>query len=265
MAEKRTIIALDVDGTLKEYGGLISRSTIEHLKPLTHIGICSARADAPDIASRLGLGFGMTGKYECLKEFERQWGKGVVGKLYIGDLPLDEEAAKRAGWNFVNVNHIKLNLGSGGDIRYGYINIDIRPLPGTNLILDLENQKLPFEDGIVEEVVAQDVLEHISWRKLEGLVKEIWRVLKPGGTLYVRVPDTKRIVDKVLNGQARLPGLHGWKLLSFMLGGEQDYPENFHKSFFTKDLLKEFLEGVGFEVYEIWNDNGNVVAYARKK
>lgn len=252
---KRTIIALDVDGTLKDYGGVISEETIERLKPLTHIGICSSRNDAWEIAKKYGLGFGETGKSSCLQHFRELWGKDCVGLLYIGDSKQDEEEARKAGWNFVYVNDIKLNVGSGEDIRFGYINIDIRPVKGTNLILDLEKQDLPFEDDIISEIVAQDVLEHIEYDRVEHVVKEFYRVLKPKGRLIVRVPDIIRIVSMYADD---------YKKMSYFIFGGKKHEYDVHKTAFTKYSLSRLLRTIGFRIKNMWNDGTNLIIEAYK-
>ncbi len=52
-----------------------------------------------------------------------------------------------AGWNFADVNHLRLNLGAGGDVHRGYVNIDVRLLPGIDIVRDLEKDPIPFPDG----------------------------------------------------------------------------------------------------------------------
>ncbi len=63
--------------------------------------------------------------------------------------------------------------------------IDVTPLPGVNLVCDL-SQGLPLAGDSVDEVVCVHVLEHIG--DLKGIMREIHRVLKPGGVLKIWVP-----------------------------------------------------------------------------
>jgi SAM-dependent methyltransferase len=53
---------------------------------------------------------------------------------------------------------------------------------------------LPFADGEFDRIVAAEVLEHI-WRDVDA-IKELVRVLRPGGTLAVSVP---RWLPEVIN------------------------------------------------------------------
>lgn len=79
----------------------------------------------------------------------------------------------------------RLNLGCGSDIRQGYVNLDRVSLPGVDVAHDLEKLPLPFEDGSFDEILCQDVLEHLDY---VPLMRELHRILVPGGTLVIRVP-----------------------------------------------------------------------------
>jgi len=79
----------------------------------------------------------------------------------------------------------KLNLGCGKDIREGWENLDCVALPGVNIVHDLNRLPLPLESGIYDEVACQDVLEHIEFIPL---LKEIHRILVPGGKVRIQVP-----------------------------------------------------------------------------
>ncbi len=156
---------------------------------------------------------------------------------------------------------MKLNIGCGNNILKDYINIDIRKIDGVDLILDLEKQELPYDNESVDEILAYDVLEHISHNKIWDVLNDMYRVLKKGGILHIRVPDTDNIYLKSL----KYEGIERFKMLSYWLGGGQDYPENTHKSFFTKDSLKAILEYYGFKIIELWNDDSNIVCKAVKE
>jgi len=79
----------------------------------------------------------------------------------------------------------KLNLGCGTDIRYGFINLDIAPINGVDVVHNIEGNPLPFENDTFDEVLCQDILEHLEYIPV---LKEIHRILKKGGKLKIRVP-----------------------------------------------------------------------------
>jgi len=127
---------------------------------------------------------------------------------------------------------MKLNLGCGFDKRPGYVNIDIRPEVRPDLILDLEKRRLPFANNSVDEILAKDVLEHFSFRRVRDILKDWHRVLRPGGRLLLQVPDLEFLARNVILGGA------DWEQISFWVYGAQDYPQNLHKSGFTIPTLR---------------------------
>lgn len=84
---------------------------------------------------------------------------------------------------------MKLNLGCGFRKQKGFCNIDNRPEVEPDLVCDVI-QGLPFDDDSVDMVLANDFLEHIPIGKTVGVIFEIWRVLKPGGTFESLTPAT---------------------------------------------------------------------------
>jgi SAM-dependent methyltransferase len=79
----------------------------------------------------------------------------------------------------------RLNLGCGTDIRSGWVNLDRSALPGVDVAHDIEQLPLPFSDDSFDYVLCQDVLEHVD---CPALLSDIWRILRPGGTVHIRVP-----------------------------------------------------------------------------
>jgi SAM-dependent methyltransferase len=86
-----------------------------------------------------------------------------------------------------NNSVVRLNLGSGGKPIDGYINVDINPRsPGVSVVHDLDIYPWPFEDAIASEIVLNQCLEHITDNN--RAMKEIHRILKPGGKAHISVP-----------------------------------------------------------------------------
>jgi len=78
---------------------------------------------------------------------------------------------------------MKLNLGCGNQRIDGWIGIDKVQTSATDIVRDLR-RGLPFSDSTVDEVICDNVLEHIG-------LNEIYRVLKPGGRATLIVPDAR--------------------------------------------------------------------------
>lgn len=65
------------------------------------------------------------------------------------------------------------------------ITVDILSFPCVDIVADL-NLAWPFEDNSVESISAIHLVEHLD--SLIHFMNESWRVLKPGGSLYLETP-----------------------------------------------------------------------------
>ena len=61
-----------------------------------------------------------------------------------------------------------------------------------DVVHDLNDLPLPFDDNVFDEIHCVDVLEHIGsqgdWRQWFGMFDEFWRILKPGGRFSCAAP-----------------------------------------------------------------------------
>jgi len=82
---------------------------------------------------------------------------------------------------------IKLNVGCGTNYKAGYIGIDREKFnEHVDIVMNIESDRLPYDDSTVDEVYCAHVLEHLD--RPELLIKEFYRVLKPGALLHIIVP-----------------------------------------------------------------------------
>ena len=80
----------------------------------------------------------------------------------------------------------KLNLGCGYDIKEGWVNLDIAKLEGVDVVHDLNNLPLPFQDNEFDYIMCYDIIEHIF--EYIPLMKELHRILKKDGIIEIKVP-----------------------------------------------------------------------------
>ncbi|MBA2643092.1 MAG: class I SAM-dependent methyltransferase [Actinobacteria bacterium] len=80
---------------------------------------------------------------------------------------------------------------AGVDIASTAIELASRRLPEADLRVAPLND-LPFEAQSFELVVANDVLQHVPEGELPESLRELHRVLVPGGTLFVRTNGSRR-------------------------------------------------------------------------
>ena len=57
--------------------------------------------------------------------------------------------------------------------------------------VDLERQKLPFDDNSVDMITCFEVIEHLD-NPLNMLTEALW-VLRVGGSLVISTPDLRRV------------------------------------------------------------------------
>ena len=81
--------------------------------------------------------------------------------------------------------NIILDIGSGVfKLRDDVINIDINNYKEVDLVCDAKN--IPFADNSIDQIFNFSLLEHT--KDPFAIMDEIYRVLKPGGTVYTLVP-----------------------------------------------------------------------------
>lgn len=96
------------------------------------------------------------------------------------------------------------NIGAGGNILRGYINVDYGWVAGLDLCWDI-TKKLPLRSNSLKGVFTEHTLEHLVWSDaLKVMLPEMFRILKPGGTLRISVPDAEKAVG--LYNEAQLDG-----------------------------------------------------------
>lgn len=93
---------------------------------------------------------------------------------------------------------IQLELGAFKP-RQGWITVDLTE--GSDLFLDL-SQPIPFPDGSVAHLYSSHMLEHFYYHDLLDLLAECYRILKPGGSFKVAVPNARIYLEAYFNPQA---------------------------------------------------------------
>lgn len=109
---------------------------------------------------------------------------------------MNKERVMPATWYTSNDGLLKksgkvhLDIGCGANKNPGFIGIDMLPLPGVDIIHDLEDTPWPLPDESIDMATASHVLEHINPHKgvFIDVMNEIWRVLKPNAQFAFVVP-----------------------------------------------------------------------------
>lgn len=140
-----------------------------------------------------------------------------------------------------------LNLGSGNATIKGFCNIDASALSTCDVIAGVGSLKLSANS--VATVYTSHVLEHFPRARAAAVLSEWRRVLRPGGTLYVCVPDVELLSRMYLDNLPRYRTLDGRHIVdtacSVMFGG-QTSRYDFHYYGYSYATLAALLESVGF-------------------
>lgn len=153
----------------------------------------------------------------------------------------------------------RLHLGCGEHRIAGWINADFVLSGSQDALLDVR-RGLPFRTGSIRFIHSEDLLEHIELQEGIGLVRECYRVLKPGGVMRLLTPDAAAIVKRVYQrGDPRhlawcrreLSAAEPVEALNmhFRMNGE-------HHFLYDYPYLRKVLKDAGFAVTRVkWNDS----------
>ncbi len=112
----------------------------------------------------------------------------------------------------------------------------------------LEDFRLPFEDESFDVLVMCEVLEHLNFNPLP-LIKEINRVLKPGGLFYLSLPNFARAKNRLLILRGKAPGVSVDEFYE-QLDPASVMIANGHWREYTMAEVKRLLEPMGFRLQE---------------
>ena len=98
---------------------------------------------------------------------------------------------------------MRLNLGCGTRHFGGdWINVDVVYRPPNNvpdIVCDLRNLSLAYNSA--DMIHLGHCLEHFGLGECNALLRECHKILKPGGSLIVTVPDIRALAKRWLMGQ----------------------------------------------------------------
>jgi SAM-dependent methyltransferase len=173
---------------------------------------------------------------------------------------------------------LRLNIGCGANPLTGWINIDrVARAPG--VVTDVDPTALPYPDASVDEALAEHVFEHFSFAEEAAVWREMARVLRPGGTLAIEVPDFEWVCATFLAAKDEWREFYvvghpdhyagcgraldqRWGILQTMFFGNQNGPCQFHRSAYSADKLRAIARLLGFqaiEVVSVFNKGGQAL------
>jgi glycosyltransferase involved in cell wall biosynthesis len=139
------------------------------------------------------------------------------------------------------LEQLKLHLACGHDYKHDYINVDLYPADNAVVDAKFDVSKLPYEDNSVDEIRAFHIIEHFDFFEGQRVLEEWYRVLKPGGRIWLETPDFLASCDAFVKGDNEFRNLlyghfFAWPWL----------PGQTHKFLFTEDQLSAQLSWAKF-------------------
>jgi SAM-dependent methyltransferase len=113
-------------------------------------------------------------------------------------------------------------------------------------MLNIRTNRLPYPSASFDAVLLCEMLEHLNFNPLP-MLQEINRVLKPGGYLYIGMPNQARLSNrlKALVGKSiHDPISHYFK----QLDPKDNMVVGIHWREFTISETSELLQGMGFSI-----------------
>ena len=141
----------------------------------------------------------------------------------------------------------RANVGCGYDVRAGYLNVDLHARHGPDLVADVSNLSM-LPSGYFEEILAQDVLEHLERDRTEPTLREWSRLLAPEGILHIRVPSLFGMFEMLAMPHYR--EFAKAKEVVHLMYGTQAYNGDYHLTGFTPALLDGYLRQAGLLICE---------------
>jgi SAM-dependent methyltransferase len=96
----------------------------------------------------------------------------------------------------------RLNWGCGPNAIEGWLNSDRHAASGIDIVGDILHG-LPIESSSIDYIVAVHVLQDLTWGDIPPALREVLRILKPGGYFRLAVPDIDRAIDAYRRGDAQ--------------------------------------------------------------
>jgi len=141
----------------------------------------------------------------------------------------------------------RLNWGCGDHVAPGWINSDVKQGAEVDLVADIK-AGLPLVSDGLDYAVSVHALPELPYPELVPALRELHRVLKPGGVLRLVLPDLDRAIDAYRRGEKGYFKVDPHEVHS--LGGRfivQMLWYGYSRSLFTQDFAEELLEKGGFE------------------
>jgi len=88
----------------------------------------------------------------------------------------------------------KLQIGCQGQVVEDWLNVDLIPQSREVALMDA-TKPFPFENNVFQYIFSEHMIEHITFKEAEFMLKECYRIMKPGGVIRISTPNIQFLMD----------------------------------------------------------------------
>jgi SAM-dependent methyltransferase len=160
-----------------------------------------------------------------------------------------------------------LNLGCGRRFHPDWTNIDFSST-GPSVIAHNLTQGIPRSDHSFDLVYHSHVLEHFSKTQAQNFIQECHRVLKPGGTIRIAIPDLEQIaktylqnLDQAQTGSVAAAQNCHWMVIEMLDQSVRNHPGGD----MARYLFQETIPNQAFVIDRIGTEGKNLIAAGKQQ
>ena len=147
------------------------------------------------------------------------------------------------------VEPLQLNLGCGGVNLPDFVNVDADPKAAADLVIDFSRIGEIYPPQSVAQIQMIHSIGYLRLWQAEDLVRDLHRLLKPGGLLVIETPDLSKCAKVVVEAEGDLDR----HLEAVRAMYAFDLPQNARRETYSTYAfgwsgwhLRKVLEGAGF-------------------
>lgn len=184
-----------------------------------------------------------------IRKFFRQTGRRWTWSLYR------RRRLLRKNIKALLTDGCRLHIGCGLKKLKGYINIDIVPLEGCDVVMDAANDLHIVPSDIAVEIKMENVFEHFYRDQQPKALKEYHRILKRGGKFIIKgLPNFDSIAEAYFKKEFGLFSVYRLTHGEPEQESQLNRANQLHKDIFTKRSIVELLENAGFKIESIGDE-----------
>lgn len=147
-----------------------------------------------------------------------------------------------------------LQIGCGKNVLSGWLNSDISLKDSRSGIYMDAGKPFPLPDSSFDYVYSEHLFEHLTYQQAQNMLKESYRVLKPGGVIRIATPDLQFLMRLYQEPEKPIhKDYMAYSVKDSEIPATPVYVINkFHTSWrhqiiYDRETLSEALETVGFK------------------